>query len=350
MYQKKLQSAFFIGLTIIVLTLLFLVMKPYFSLLFVSSILAVSFYPLYKKIVIKFNGQKSLAAIFSVFLIFVFVITPISLAFALLLQEAVGLYNSIAFNTGPSELVSGLNALIQKIDSFLPVGFTEPNFDLGLYTRDLLSWVIGHFNSVFAVIFGGILNFFLMLITLYYLFIYGEEIKKGLVVWSPLPDKYDEEFAETLRFSIDSVLRGRILVSVAQGFFVGLGFYVFGVGSPVLWGFIGGLASLVPIIGTSIVIIPAAAFLLISHHIYAGIGLLIWGAIIVGLVDNFISIIFFKDKIKIHPLIVLFSILGGVEIFGPIGFLVGPVVVSAFLALIDIYPYILPFKISEQSQ
>ena len=211
----------------------------------------------------------------------------------------------------------------------------------------MLNWVIGHFDSIFSVVFGGILNFILMLISLFYLFIFGDKIKKGLMTWSPLPDKHDEEFIQTLKSSIDAVLRGRILVSVIQGVLVGIGFVIFGVGSPVLWGFVGGVASLIPILGTSVVIAPAVIYLFLSHSVGAGLGLLIWGAVVVGLVDNIIPIIFMKDKMGVHPMIVLFSMLGGVEIFGAIGFLVGPVVVSAFVALMKIYPFIMSYKKQE---
>ena len=116
---------------------------------------------------------------------------------------------------------------------------------------------------------------------------------------------------------------------------------IFGVGSPVLWGFVGGIASLVPVLGTSMVTVPAIAYLFLSNHIGAGIGLLIWATLAVGLVDNFMSVILLRNKIKVHPLVVLFSILVGVEVLGVIGFLVGPVVVSAFIALMKVYPFIM---------
>jgi predicted PurR-regulated permease PerM len=138
------------------------------------------------------------------------------------------------------------------------------------------------------------------------------------------------------------------LVSIVQGIFIGIGFAIFGIGSPVLWGLVGGIASLIPVLGTSIIIVPAVAYLFLTNNIIAGLGLLVWGAIIAGLTDNFISAVFFKDKIRAHPLIVLFSILGGVEVFGAIGLLVGPVVVGIFMALFQIYPFIISYKKSDQ--
>lgn len=292
----------------------------------------------------KFNGRESLASFVVTFLILIFIIIPVVILSAFILREAISLYNSIAFGNGSQILISQADILFNKFSSLFPNGVIDSQINLEVYARNLLNWIIGHFGSVFSTVFGGILNFILILISIYYLFIFGDKIKKGLLIWSPLPDEYDEEFIQTLRSSIDAVLRGRILISVVQGVLVGVGFAIFGVGSPILWGFVGGIASLVPIFGTSVVVAPAIAFLFLSNNIGAGVGLLIWSAIVVGLADNVIPIIFFKGKMKIHPILVLFSMLGGVEVFGVIGFLVGPVVVSAFIALMKIYPFIMSHK------
>lgn len=347
MPQKVIQISFFAVLTAGLSVLLFFILKPYIGVIFISGVFAIVFYPLYKRLIDKFNGRKNLASLATTLLILIFIVIPIVAMSALLLREAVGLYNSIALNGSSQSFLSQADALVNKFDSFFPSGIADSKTNLELYVRDTLNWIIKHFDSVFIAVFGGILNFILMIISLYYLFIYGDGIKKGLTAWSPLPDKYDEEFIQTLISSINAVMRGRILISIIQGIFVGIGFAIFGVGSPVLWGFVGAIASLVPILGTSIIIVPAVAYLFLSHSFGAGIGLIVWGTLAVGLIDNVIPIIFLREKIKIHPLIVLFSILGGVEIFGVIGFLVGPVVISAFVALMEIYPFIMSYKKSE---
>ncbi|OHA93772.1 MAG: hypothetical protein A3E02_00685 [Candidatus Zambryskibacteria bacterium RIFCSPHIGHO2_12_FULL_38_34] len=344
MSKKTIQISFFAVITAGLFVLLFFILKSYLGVIFISGIFAVVFYPVYEKLVNEFNGRKNLAAFATTFLILIFVIIPVIIMSAFLLREAVGLYNSIALGGGSQNFISQVDALVQKIGSLFPSGVIDSQINLELYVQGALDWIIGHFGSIFITVFGGIFNFILMLISTHYLFIFGDKIKEGLIAWSPLPDKYDEEFIQTLKSSINAVLHGRILVSITQGVFLGIGLAIFGVGSPVLWGFMGGIASLVPILGASIITIPAVIFLLLSHNVGAGIGLLLWGAIVVGLIDNVISVIFLKNKIMVHPLIILFSIFGGVEMFGVIGFLIGPVVVSAFIALMKIYPFIMSYK------
>ena len=347
MSKKTIQLSFFGLFTAGLCVFLFLVFKPYLGVIFISGVFAITFYPLYTKLVLKFNGRENLASLVVTLLILVFIIVPVIIISTLLLKEAVDLYNAIAFGGGSGGLISQADALLKKVSTIFPSGVIDSQIDLGLYARSVLDWIISHFDSIFVAIFGSILNFVLMLISLYYFFIYGEKITKGLVIWSPLPDEYDNEFIQTLKSSIDAVLRGWILISIVQGVLIGIGFFFFGVPSPVLWGFVGGVASLLPLLGTSIVTIPAVVYLFISGHIGAGIGLLIWGSIAVGLIDNIISVIFLKGKIKIHPLIILFSILGGVEMLGAIGFLIGPVLVSAFIALMKIYPFVMSYKKDE---
>jgi predicted PurR-regulated permease PerM len=344
MSQKSIQLSFFAVITAGLFILLFFILKPFLGVIFLSVIFTAVFYPLYEKLVGRFNGRNNLAAFTTTLLILVFVIIPVIILSAFLLKEAVGLYNSIALGGGSQNLISQANIIIQKISSLFPPGTMGSQISLESYAQGTLNWIIGNFNSIFVTIFGSILNFVLMLISMYYLFIFGDKIKNSIIVWSPLPDKYDEEFIQTLKLSTNAVLHGRILAAVVQGTFLGIGFAIFGIGSPVLWGFVGGIASLIPILGASIITVPAVIYLFLSHSILSGIGLLLWGAIAVGLVENVVSAIFLKDKIKVHPLVVLFSIFGGVAVFGAIGFLVGPVVVSAVIALMKIYPFIMSYK------
>lgn len=340
MSHKTIQLSFFIILTLGLLALTFFIFKPYLGVIFLSVILAVVFHPVYLKILLKFGGRKNLSSFATVIVIFFVILVPAILISTSLLREAIDLYNTLALG-GADKLILELNTLLNNFSKVFSIQEFSPYLSIDTYARDLLGWVISHFDSVFTVVFGSIFNFILMLLSLYYLLMYGEEIKNSLVVWSPLPDNFDHNIVSALHSSVDAVVRGRLLVSVAQGLFVGLGFFIFGVGNPVLWGFVAGITSLIPILGTAVVTIPAVLFLFISGHFGAGIGLLLWAALAVGLVDNVLSFFFFKGKIPVHPLVILFSILGGVELFGVIGFLVGPICVSAFVAFLKIYPFIM---------
>ncbi len=343
MSQKTIQLSFFIALTAGLLVLSFFVFKPYLGIIFISSVLAVVFYPLYQKFIDWFKGRQGLAAFATLLVIVIAIVLPAIFISTSIFSEAIGLYNSIAFGGGAQKVIVYTDMLSAKFGQSI---FQNPTFSIDIenYVKDTLGWIIGHFDSIFSAVFKGILGFFLMLISVYYLLRNGSYIRESVITWSPLPDNYDEEVLTALRSSVDAVIHGRLLVSIAQGVFLSLGFLIFGVANPILWGFVGSITSLIPALGTSLITIPAVLYLFITGSYGAGIGLLIWGAVAVGLVDDTLSFFILRKKIKIHPLLILFSILGGIQFFGIIGFIAGPVVVSAFLSLLRVYPFIMSYK------
>jgi predicted PurR-regulated permease PerM len=347
MSERNTQFYFFAFATLSLFVVSFLVLKPYLGIIFISCVFAATFYPLYQKILSKIPERKSVSALLVIVIIVFAIILPVIFISAGIFSEAVGLYNSIAFGGGAQKAIVYLESLYFKLGS-VSFGGTPIDLNIEDYFRDTLVWIIGHFDSVFAVVFKGLLGFILMLVSTYYFLINGEEIRRNIVKWSPLPDGYDEEVLVTLRSSVDAILKGRFVVAVAQGVFMSIGFVIFGIGNPLLWGFIASIASLIPALGTSLITVPASIYLFLTGNIGAGIGLIVWGALAVGLIDDLLSFLILKRKIKIPPLLILFSILGGVQFFGPIGFLAGPVLVSTFLSMMKIYPRIMDLKNQKQ--
>lgn len=343
MPQKTIQLSFFVSLTLCLFVLSFLVFKPYLGVVFLSGVLSVVFYPLHKRFVQYFSGRQSLASALTLCIIVVAIIIPAIFISTSVFKEAVGLYNSLTLGNGAERAILYSNTTLSKFaQSFF--NDTSLNIEVENYFKDILDWVIGHFNSVFTVVFNGILGFILMLISVYYMLRNAVFIREHIIVWSPLPDRYDEEILSVLKGSIDAVISGRFVVSLIQGLLIGVGFFIFGVGSPVLWGFVGAIASLVPTIGTAIITVPAVIFLFANGNVGMAVGLLVWSAMIVGLIDNVLSVVILNRKTKVNPLIILFSILGGVEFFGAVGILAGPLLVSAFLSLMKIYPFIMSYR------
>jgi predicted PurR-regulated permease PerM len=135
-------------------------------------------------------------------------------------------------------------------------------------------------------------------------------------------------------------VRGHLVIGILQGLVVGFGFFIFGVPSPVIWGVAAAVASLIPMIGTSLVIIPGILILLLAGSLVQAIGLLIWGIFAVGLIDDLLGPYLIERGIKIHPFLILLSALGGIALLGPVGFLAGPVILALLFALLDLYPTI----------
>lgn len=340
MPKRTIQLSFFIVLTLLLFVLSFFILKPYLGIVFLATVLSVIFYPVYQNLSLLFKGRKSLAAISTLLVIVFVIVIPVTFIVGVVFNQAIDLYNAIAFGEN-SYNIAAVNELVSSTVGNYFLNDASFTINLQDYLKDVLGWIISHFDSFFAAVFKGVLGFFLMLLSIYYILRNSEKIKNQIVLWSPLPDNYDEEILLALKSSIDAIFRGRFLVSVAQGFFISVGFLIFGVPDFVLWGFVGSIASLIPVLGTSIITLPAVIYLFLNGNTGAGIGLLIWAAVAIGFVDDLLTFFVMKGKTKIHPLVILLSILGGMRFFGPIGFIAGPVAVSAFIALARIYPFLM---------
>jgi len=138
-----------------------------------------------------------------------------------------------------------------------------------------------------------------------------------------------------IRDSVVANLYGILAVGLAQGLLTGAAFAVLGVPSPLLLGLTTAVCSLVPIVGTMLVWLPAAIYLMAIGHLWKGIILMLWSSVVVGTIDNIIRPLVIGSKVELHPLLLLFALLGGLQVFGFIGIFIGPVVLSVISALTD---------------
>jgi len=177
----------------------------------------------------------------------------------------------------------------------------------------------------------------LLLLAIFYFLKDGEGWKKALLYMSPLSGEANQKILSRLVQTINGVLKGYLLIAFIQGTLMGIGLTIFHVPNSAIWGVVAGIASIIPPFGTAVVSVPAVIFLFFTGHIGLAIGLLIWAIIIVGAGDNILNPYIVGHKINIPPFLILFSVLGGIELIGPVGILIGPLTVSLLYTLIEIY-------------
>ena len=318
MNPKTIQTVFFLTLLIGALVAAFFIVQPFFGALVLAFTLAIIFYPLYKKI---------RSALLTIAIILIVVLAPLVFLSIQVFQEGRDFYYSVLGNRD-------LGAWTQ----WIPERFHS---EASTYIQQGLVWLLEHIGVLFSSAANVIFTLFISMIALFYLFKDGGRLKARLAEFSPLSDHFDQDIMMKLQTTVSSVIRGVIVVAVAQALLAGIGFAIFGIPNPALWGTLAMLAAFIPGIGTALVMIPAVLYLLLTGHVGAGIGLAIWGSVVVGLVDNFLSPLLVGRGVKIHSFLILLSVLGGLALFGPIGFLLGPLVLSFLFALLDIYPVLL---------
>ena len=331
--DKKTQIYFFLAVFLATLVLNISVFLPFITAIVLGLTLASVSHPLYKKLRGFLGGKKSIAALLTIVLIIFIILVPIGSLGVLVFKEASLVYAGVSQGIR-FDFVEGLNEFVNENLRDISPKF---NFDLTIYFEKILNFVVQNLGIIFSSVAGVIFSVFLALLAVYYLLKDGDKFKKDAMSLSPLADNYDEIVFNKLRGTVNSVVKGSLLVALIQGVLAGLGFLIFQVPSPALWGAIATFAALIPAVGTGLVIIPGVIYLFGAGNTLGAIGLLVWGILIVGTVDNFIRPQLIERGIKIHPFFILISVLGGIKTFGPIGFLLGPLLLSLMFSLIDIY-------------
>lgn len=325
----RLQVIYFATLLIVVLVLAFLIFRPFITVLILALTLAVILDPVFQWILRRVGNIRVLASLITVILVIIILLIPLFFLGRQVFNEARDTYASLA--TGQNTF--GVDFLQAKLQASFP----NLHIDLRQYVSEFTEWFFSNLGAFFSGTLDIVLKAFLVLMALFYFLKDGVRFKTVFVALSPLPDEYDEKIINTLEVSIRSIVRGSFLISLLQGTMCGIGFYIFGLPNPALWGMVAALCALVPGFGTSLTLVPAILFLFFTSSLGSALGLLLWGIVLVGLIDNFLSPKIIERGINIHPLFILFSVIGGVAFFGPGGFILGPLILSLLFTLFEIY-------------
>lgn len=336
MNHKKSELYFLLVLLIGIFGLTFVIFKPFVFALILAIVFATVFDPLHNKILSFTKGRKGLAAVLSTSSVLIIVIAPLTFLGIQIFQEATQLYTSLITNGGATYLSQDLTQTIKNLAQLSPTP-VDFSIDVNQYVKQGLSWLLQHLGPLFANIAKALLGTFIFLIALYYLFKDGHKFKAAVVTLSPLEDIHDRAIFDKLTLAINSVVRGNLTVAVVQGVLTAIGFAIFGVPNAALWGSVAAIAALIPGVGTALVFLPAVLYMFFTGEIFNTVGLLIWGVVAVGLIDNVLGPKLVEQGMRLHPFLILLSILGGIGFFGPLGFLLGPLVLSLLFALVDIY-------------
>ncbi len=324
---EKTQAYFFFGLLAVVAIIVFFIALPYLPALIFAIALAVIFQPLYARLQKISLGQRRLAAWLTLLIVAVVVLLPLSLIGFQIVKEAGSAYGQLSGGSG------GLQGTLDRLAPHLGA-----SYQAGL--QKVLNWMVDSVGTLFSNTLSVLLNVFICFIALYYFLVDGPKIYAWLLNLSPLPENYDNMIVDRMSRTMNSVIRGTLVVCLLQGILVGLGFAIFGLSNPALWGSATAVAALIPGIGAALVIVPAGIYLLITTSATAGIGFLVAELLAMFFVANILGPNLMRRGAKIHPLLIFIAVIGGLSVFGPLGFLIGPLALSLLLSLLEIYSII----------
>ena len=331
--EKIISEVFFFVLLLASAYLVWQLFIPFLGALALAAIVTTICYPLHLRFHKRFkNANPGIIAFISVLAVLFVVVLPILLLSYFILGEAVSIY--ALFNSpNASGFITSVSKLETFTQNFVP-GFT---IDMANVVQQTAQFFVEHLLAIFASTASTFFLFFIALIAMYYFFKDGDYFTKYLIRLSPLQDVEDQQILHRLAVAVRSVAIGTVSVAIIQGILTSIGLSLVGFDRAILWGSIAAVGALVPGVGTAIVLIPSVVYLaFIGAHLYAVL-LAVWGIFAVGLIDNLIGPYLMSRGNKVHQFLILLSVLGGIAKFGPIGFILGPVIISLFLVLVELY-------------
>ncbi|HET8645324.1 MAG TPA: AI-2E family transporter, partial [Vicinamibacteria bacterium] len=329
----------------LILVLAFLVFRHFLLTFTVALSLALLLGPAHRRLTARMGGRRGLSAAVLVLLALVAVLLPLLTYTTLLIQQAADVVEWLKPRLAPIEVEKLWSITLPKRYPLLMAWVRQ--LTGGGTGMASISAAMGRFasgaNQVVQVavtsMAGVFIDLGLFVLMLFFLLRDGDDLRESLRGISPLTRGQEVELTEHLTRTVRGVLMSMVVVPVCQGLVALPAFWLFGVPKPHLWSLMVVFAAVIPILGSPLAWVPAGLYLLLTGATGKGIGLLIYGAVIISGIDNVIKPMILKGAAQIHMMFAFLSILGGVYAFGPKGIIVGPMVLSLVLSAYRIYRY-----------
>lgn len=331
-------SFFFLGaLFLLSLGLVYWMMTPFIEPIFVAFVLAVAFAPLHGRLR-RWLKRDGLAAFAATIFVLVVVLLPLVFMGIIFVQQGLAVYEQLAQQSSArggwrgwlAGSLEGPVAFVAQRTGLKPLDIEAALLQwLGTQSQRMLGWSGTLFSNVGRSIAETTIVFF----TLFFFFLQGKGLRRGAVSWLPIESSRAEKLLKVTTDAINANLFGVLVVSTVQGALLAVSFLICGFGSWFFWGVVASFASLIPMVGTAVVWAPAAIAMFSSGHWGKGLFLVLWGVFVIGMSDNFIRPWVVSGRTELSTLLVFFALLGGLNAFGLIGLIAGPLVFSLVLTL-----------------
>jgi predicted PurR-regulated permease PerM len=347
---------FFSVLALAILYAALQIVWPFLTAIILGAILVTVTFGLFKRVRTRMNGRSSSAAVVMLLGITFLLILPVFIIGLLIIQQA----NTVMqhMQGGEAQQVLAQLDLPHRLawvkrfaPTFDPAQISPERLVLPL-VREVPGWVARNGAQIVGGIAGLLIGFFLVLLSAYFFYVEGESILQELAYLSPLPEAYDREFGATVKDVIDATFRGHVITGLAQGIATLIGLMIARVPASIFWGAVATVLSLLPMVGAALIWVPAAIYLFIAAAMgkapyWQPIFLTAWGLLVVSTIDNVIRPWAMKGRSQLPAIPLLFAVLGGMQAFGFVGLVLGPLVFALLMSVIDIYKRSFRIKRSE---
>jgi len=337
---KNYNSYFFFLVLVGISILAFFIVQPFFVAILLASIMAVMFHRPYVFFLKLSGGRQSLSALATSLLGCAVVLAFAGILFLLISNEAGVFYRGVS---------SGVGIFQHNVD--LAIAGKNNNYfaqSLGLdasvvkdaavkIASQSTDWALALAQKVYQGVAQMIFLLFVVFFSLYYFLIGGKELVKKIMYLSPLKDSHEKLLIGKFISISRATIRGALVMAFIQGAIGGLTFAFVGVPSAAILAVFMMIASLIPVVGAGLIWLPTGIIMILFGQVWQGIVILAVGFGIISMLDNFIRPKLVGKDTQMHPLVVFFATVGGLQLFGFFGFIIGPVIMALFITLWDIY-------------
>jgi predicted PurR-regulated permease PerM len=334
-----------LGSFAVILYFCFRIMQPFLMPVFLALILSTLLTPLYERLARSLRNRPSLAALLVCMGLTLAILLPVLLLSVSLAREANDVYVHFKDAEMSGKLEAWLdpnkNPVLARIHAWLPESMQNVNFQIGsrigAQAQAIVSGTLAFTGTLAAGIVNFLMDYIIMVVVLFFLLRDSKYFAESVRQISPLSDAEESVFVERFRVVTQATVVGNVATAAGQGLLSGLIFLVIGLPNPILWGALTALLSLVPVVGTALVWVPWTIYLFATGSVGRAVVFMVLQIVLVGGIDNVLRPLLIEGRVKMHTLVVFFSILGGIGYFGILGIFIGPLVFAIAIAFVDFY-------------
>lgn len=340
MATDRFYSSMLIFLLVLLGYLTYKIISPFLASIAWAIVFSIVFYPVYAYL----SGYiriKAIASVITIILILIVIVGPFTYLTFVLIDELQSVAEKINENRFGSiqELIDRVRSsvIFEKITPYM--GFKDFMSEEAIMEniKKIGKGLAENLSLRITNIISAAIDFVFMIFTTFFLLKDGPGFLSKTKGYMPFNDAQKDKLASQVKDTIISTVYGGVAVAVIQGILGGLIFYIIGIDSPVMWGVAMSIMSFVPLVGTFAIWGPTSAFLVIQGSYLKGIGLLLFGVFVISMVDNILKPLIIGSRTKMHTIIILFSVLGGIKLFGMIGLIMGPLIMAIFVSVFEIF-------------
>lgn len=332
------------GFLIALFALAYFIFKPFILIVMLSLTVVVMTYPAYDALLSTrlLRGRRRISSVLMTLFLLFLIILPVTFIASILVDQVYILVQHLDFREAFKSVLASdfyVNVVepgIHRVETELA---TKINV-LDYLTQFIKERAVGLYQFSPKVVLGTasyVFDFLVMIVTIYFLYVEGPELLKLLIELSPLRDSDDRQLISQFKQTIRATIYGTVVTAFLQAVLSLVGFYICGIKVALILGVVAFFTSMIPFVGAAGIWIPVSIWLFLEGEAGYGTFLVLYGVFVISSIDNFVKPLLMQGKTKTHPLLIFFSLIGGISLMGPIGIFYGPVVLASLVATIALY-------------